>query len=250
MRRSLTLAAAVLAALTVAGPSYGQTVDEIVAKNLKAKGGAEKWKSVSSVRMTGRITLQGKELPMTLQGKELPMIVYAKRPNMSRQEFTIQDRKIVQAFDGTTPWMINPMMGDTPQEIPGPQADLARSDADFDGALMDYKAKGHVVELVGKEKVGTADVYHLKITKKGGHVQDIYLDTESGIELKTTTEMPGGGMKRTLETEMSDYKAIDGIMIPHTIKQSLNGMPVAQMTIEKVEFNAPLDDALFRMPKK
>lgn len=241
MRRSLTLAAAVLAALTVAVPSYGQTVDEIVAKNLKAKGGAEKWKSVSSVRMTGRITLQG---------KELPMVVYAKRPNMSRQEFTIQDRKIVQAFDGATPWMINPMTGDTPQEIPGPQADLARSDADFDGALMDYKAKGHVVELVGKEKVGTADVYHLKITKKGGHVQDIYLDAESGIELKTTTEMPGGGMKQTLETEMSDYKAIDGIMIPHTIKQSLNGMPVAQMTIEKVEFNAPLDDALFRMPKK
>jgi hypothetical protein len=39
-------------------------------------------------------------------------------------------------------------------------------------------------------------------------------------------------------------------MIPHTMKQSVNGTPVAQMTVEKIEFNAPIEDAIFRMPAK
>jgi outer membrane lipoprotein-sorting protein len=243
MRRSLSLAAAVIAALVL--PLAAQappSIDEIVAKNLKAKGGAEKWKSVSSVRMTGKVSLHGMDLPMS---------VSAKRPNLSRQEITIQDKKLVQAFDGTTPWMINPMMGsDAAQELTGPQADMMKSDADFDGALMDYKEKGHKVEFVGKEKLDSTDVYHLKITKKGGNIQHYFLDAESGIELKTTAEMDQGGTKQNIETELSNYQAVDGIMIPHTVKQLVNGNPIVTMTIEKVEFNPTLDDSLFKMPAK
>lgn len=243
MRRSLSLAAAVIAVLVL--PLAAQappSIDEIVAKNLKAKGGADKWKSVSAVRMTGKVSLQGMDLPMS---------VSAKRPNLSRQEITIQDKKIVQAFDGTTPWMINPMMGsDAPQEITGPQAEMMKSDADFDGALVDYKEKGHKVELVGKEKLDATDVYHLKITKKTGNVQHYYLDAESGIELKTSSEMDMGGTKQNIETELSNYQSVEGIMIPHTVKQSINGTQMVTMTIEKVEFNPTLEDALFKMPAK
>jgi outer membrane lipoprotein-sorting protein len=147
--------------------------------------------------------------------------------------------------------MINPMMGaDAAQEITGPQGDMMKSDADFDGALMDYKAKGHAVELVGKEKLDGKDVYHLKVTRKSGNIQHFYIDTDSGIELKTTAEIDAGGQKQNIETEMSNYQSVDGVMIPHTIKQLLNGAPIVSMTIEKVEINAPIDDALFKMPKK
>ena len=67
---------------------------------------------------------------------------------------------------------------------------MMRNSADFDGALIDYKSKGHTVELVGKEKLRRrADVYHLKVTMKDGHVQHYYLDAESGIELKTTSRV-------------------------------------------------------------
>jgi outer membrane lipoprotein-sorting protein len=143
------------------------------------------------------------------------------------------------------------MMGsDAAQELTGPQADMMKSDADFDGALMDYKEKGHKVEFVGKEKLDSTDVYHLKITKKGGNIQHYFLDAESGIELKTTAEMDQGGTKQNIETELSNYQAVDGIMIPHTVKQLVNGNPIVTMTIEKVEFNPTLDDSLFKMPAK
>ena len=240
MLRSISSAITVSAVLALTTPSYGQTVDEIVAKNIKAKGGAEKWKSISSVRMTGTFSAQGMEMPMT---------VYAKRPNLSRQDITLKGMKVVQAFDGVTPWMMPPG-SDVPQEIKGPQADAMRSGADFDGPLMDYAAKGHKLELVGKEKLGSSEVYHLKLTKKDGNIEHYFLDVDSGMEVKRTAEMEAGGMKQSVETELSNFKSIDGIMIPHIMKQSMNGSPVAQMTVEKIEFNAPIDDALFKMPGK
>lgn len=241
--RRLSRAAFILVVLSAAAAAHAQTVDEIVAKNLQAKGGAEKWKAVNTVKMTGKITMQGMDLPLT---------VYAKRPNYNRQEIVLQDKQLVQAFDGTTAWLLNPMMGsEVPQELPGPAAEMMRNSADFDGALIDYKSKGHTVELVGKEKMDATEVYHLKVTMKNGHIQHYYLDAGSGIELKTTADVDlGTGSKQPLETEMSNYQPVNGIMIPHTVKQMLNGKPVVQMTIDKVEFNSAIDDALFKMPKK
>jgi outer membrane lipoprotein-sorting protein len=238
--RSLMLPVVCLAALTLALPVYGQTAEEIVARNLEAKGGAEKWKSISSVRMTGKLSAQGREVPMT---------VYTKRPNLMRQDIVTPAGKAVQAFDGVTPWVLAPG-ADAAREITGPQGDAARSGAEFDGPLVDYAAKGHKVEFVAKEKLGPSEVYHLKLTRKDGAVEHYYMDVETSLEVKRATEVDAGGVKRTLESELSDYKVVDGLKIPHTLKQSVNGSPVMQMTIEKIELNAPIDDALFRMPKK
>ena len=236
--------------MTVAG-AYAQapeaaplpTVDDIIAKNLQAKGGAAKWQSMKSVKMTGKMTAQGTEMPLT---------VYAMRPNFNRQEITMAAGKAIQAFDGTTAWVVNPMLGiETPQAVPGPAAELAKNSADFDGALINYKAKGNDIELVGKEQLEGKDVYHLKVTTKGGPVQHYLLDADSGIELRMSAEVElGGGQKQTLTTAMSNYKQVDGIMIPHTVTQTAGGRTLLQWTITTVEFNAVPDDSIFRLPKK
>ena len=236
--------------MTVAG-AYAQapeaarlpTVDDIIAKNLQAKGGAAKWQSMKSVKMTGKMTAQGIAMPLT---------VYAMRPNFNRQEITMAAGKAIQAFDGTTAWLVNPMLGiETPQVVPGPAAELAKNSADFDGALINYKAKGNDIELVGKEQLEGKDVYHLKVTTKGGPVQHYLLDADSGIELRMSTEIElGSGQKQTLTTAMSNYKQVDGIMIPHTVTQTAGGRTLLQWTITTVEFNAVPDDSFFRLPKK
>jgi outer membrane lipoprotein-sorting protein len=239
--RSTTLAVALAGLLAVVCPvAQAQTADEIIAKNLQAKGGAEKWRAISSVKMTGKLTAQGRDVPMT---------VYSKRPNLMRQDITTSVGTAVQAFDGVTPWMIPPG-AEMAREVTGPQAEAARAGSDFDGPLLDYAIKGHKVELVGKEKVGTADAYHLKLTKKDGSVEHYFMDAESGLEIRRSAETTTAGMKQALESELSNYKSVDGMMVPHTIKQSVNGAPVMEMTLEKVEFNTPMDNALFRMPKK
>ena len=219
------------------------TVDEIIAKNLQAKGGAEKWQSVKSVKMTGKMTAQGSEMPLT---------VYAMRPNFNRQEITLPAGKAIQAFDGTTAWVVNPMLGiETPQVVPGPAAEFTKQSADFDGALINYKDKGNVIELVGKEQLDGKDVYHLKVTVKGGPLQHYLVDANSGLELRTSTEIElGDGKKQSLTSAMSNYKAVNGIMIPHTVTQTAGERQLLQWTITSVEFNAVPDDSIFRLPKK
>ena len=121
------------------------TVDEIVARNLAAKGGAEKLRAVTSVKMTVRV--KG-------AGGVMRSVSWAKRPNMMRRENTTDGQTFVLGFDGKTVWAINPLTGTRAREITGPQADMTRQDAgDFDSVLLDYKDKGHTVELVGTEAV-------------------------------------------------------------------------------------------------
>lgn len=238
--RSKTLVALLVGVLLPAIPTFAQTADEIVANNLKAKGGVEKLKSISSVKMTGKMSAQGREMAMT---------VYSKRPNLLRQDIKLPVGSVVQAFDGTTAWVIPPGE-DAPREVTGPQAEGARKNADFDSPLLDYAAKGHKVELVGKEKAGGAEVYHLRLLKKDGAVEHYYINTSTNLEVKRTAEVDAGGGTQLLESELADYKSVDGMMVPHTIKQSMGGMPVSQMTIESIVFNGPMDDTLFKMPGK
>jgi outer membrane lipoprotein-sorting protein len=253
MRKARQLATlAAVALLTLPFPVAAQSVpsvDELIARNLKARGGEHKLRALQSMRITGKVAVQGMELPMT---------VSAKRPNLMRQEMQIQDKKVVTAFDGDKAWMINPMMGaEAPQEVPGPQGDMTRDQADFDGPFIDYKTKGHTIELVkgeapdGSEKLADGTkVYHLKITRKNGRVQDIYLDAESGIEVRTATEMAQGGQTFKIETELADYRPEDGILVPHTVRNMMNGQAMLTMSVDKIEFNVPMEDALFKMPAK
>lgn len=247
MRKVLHLAATAAVALLSVTPAAAQSVDDLIAKNLKARGGEAKLRALTTMRITGKVSVQG---------MELPMVVTAKRPNMMRQEMQIQDKKVVTAFDGEKAWMINPMMGaEAPQEIQGPQGDMTREQSDFDGPLMDYKSKGSTVELVkgdaadGTEKLADGSkVYRLKVTRKGGRIQHIFLDAESGIEVKTTNQLEQGGQSFNIETELADYRPEDGVMVPHSVRNIMNGQPLMQMTVDKVEFNFPVEDTLFKMP--
>jgi outer membrane lipoprotein-sorting protein len=245
MRRSLCFAVAFAAAAVLPLHSASaQTLDDIVAMNLKSKGGLEKIRATQTVRMTGLIVARdpmGEELKAT-------MTILAKRPNLMRRETTINGEQVVAAFDGKSFWMGRGTM--PPQEVPGPQAAYALQDAEFDSVFVDYKEKGHKIDLVGKETLAGKPVYHLKVTKKSGPVQDFYLDAATGLERKISVRVEAPSRDSvTFVTEMSDYRDVDGRQIPFKTQQLQNNIVTSTVTIEKVEFNVPAEDALFRMPK-
>jgi outer membrane lipoprotein-sorting protein len=245
MRRSLFPIAALAAAIVLApGAAHAQTLDDIIALNLKSKGGIDKIKATTSVRMTGQIAATD---PSGEQRKGT-MTMLAKRPNLMRREAVVGGQKMVNAFDGTSLWMS--VGGMPPQEAPGPQAAYAKQDAEFDSVFVDYKDKGHKIELMGKEKVGGADAYRIRVTKKGGPPQDYYLDAATGLEKKISISLNQGGAAMTIVTELSDYREVEGRMVPFSIRQLVNGTPTASTTIDKVEFNVPVDDSAFKMPSK
>ena len=240
MLRRMLLGIAVLALL--APLAHAQTVDEVIAKHVQARGGLEKLKAVKSVRMTGKM--------MMGPGMEAPVVLEMSRPNKMRMEFTVQGMTGVQAFDGKTAWIVMPFTGKKdPEVVPAEDSKDFEDQADMDGPLVDYKAKGHQVELVGKEPVEGTDAYKLKLTLKTGNVQYLYIDAENYLEIKTESKRKVRGTEMELEGTPGDYKAVEGIMFPFSIENGAKGSPQKnKLTIDKIELNPAVDESHFAMP--
>ena len=233
----LVIALAVLTPFLLA-----QSVDEIIAKNVQARGGAEKLKGVQTIKSTATMSMG--------PGMEAPGVLIQKRPTFARLEFTVQGLTAVQAYDGKNAWQIMPFMGKKdPELMSADEAKETEEMADLDGPLVDYKSKGHQVELQGKEKIEGTDAYKLKVTLKNGDVQTIYIDSDSFLEIKEVTKRTIRGTEQEIESAIGDYKAVNGIMFPFAVESSVKGSDQKQkLTITNVELNVPADDAMFKMP--
>lgn len=243
MRSWFRIVGAALVCTLAAGLAAAQTpsVDELVAKHLAARGGLEKLQSVSTMRLQGTMNIQGMDMPLT---------VLSKRPNKMRQEMTMQGQTVIQAYDGQTVWAINPMMGSTsPQAIQGPPADAVKSQSLFDGPLVGYKDRGDTLEVVGPADVAGARTWKLKLTRQDGKAMHIYLDADSGLEKQWSATMEQGGMTMEIDTIMSDHQPVDGIQVARTMRTLVGGQAMGALTVSSVEFNVPIDDAVFSMPK-
>lgn len=245
MRRPFQLAGIAAALLWCSGLAQAQTVDDIVAANIKSKGGVDKIKTTNTVRMTGSVVARD------MNGRDLAgsLTMVAKRPNLMRRDATVNGQQITSAFDGTSLWMA---MGTMPaQELPGTQGAYARQDAEFDSVFVDYKEKGFTIELVGKEKLDGSDVYHLKVARKGGPPREFFLDAVTGLEKKIVVSVQSpDGSPMTSVTEFSDYRTVDGCLVPFVLKQRQNGTLISTTTLDKIEFNVAVEDSYFKMPAK
>jgi outer membrane lipoprotein-sorting protein len=236
-RRTLN---AVLAVAALAAPASAQTVDEVVAKSFAARGGLAKLRAVQTIRMTGR---------MSVGADDLAMVVEMKRPNKIRVDTSGRGRNAVQAYDGRTAWGIAPMGTGRPEVLPGEMAKAIAEQADIDGPLVDYEAKGYRVELVGKERVDGRSAFQLKVTRKNGNVEYYFLDARSYLPLRVEGRRTVRNSEIEGEGTMGDYKEVGGFLWPHRLENGAKGMPDKQvLTIEKIEINPPIDDARFEVP--
>ena len=223
-----------------------QTADEIIKKNFDAKGGLKKLRSMKTIKLTGLLSMP----PMNIW--DAPITVIAKRPNLVRMDIEVMGMTVVRAFDGETAWQIMPTeMGDLETgEMPESDAEEMKRESDFDGYLIDYKKKGHKVELIGKEDMEGTEVYNLKVTLKDGYVVNYYFDTKSFLELKSVAKTSFQGQDMEGETFYSDYKEVAGILFSHSVEMKLDGETSQQVVFEGIELNIDVEDDFFKMPAK
>jgi len=222
--------------------AWAQSADEVIEKHIKATGGLEKMKAVSSEKMTGKM----KAGPM-----EAPFTVTKKRPGAFRLDFTIQGMTGTQAYDGSTGWMVMPFLGKKdPEKMPEDMLKDFRDEADFDGPLVDYKAKGNKVEYIGKEDVQGTAAYKLKVTTKEGNETMLFVDADSYLIIRSESKRKIQGQEIEAETTFGDYKEVSGLLFPFSIENRMKGKDgMESFLIEKVELNpASVDMAYFTMP--
>jgi outer membrane lipoprotein-sorting protein len=237
----LAVAAGVLLSL----PAAAQTVDEIIAKNIEARGGKDKIAAVQSARVAGKMSMGPMEAPFTMEWKA---------PNRIRMEFTVQGKVGVRAFDGTTAWAHMPFMGKAdPEKMPEDERASMEQEADFvAGPLMDYQAKGHQVRLVGKRDVEGTEAYDIEITLKNGDVEHELIDAESYLQIKQETRRKQGDQELEIETSVGNYKQVNGLMLPFSLESHLKGAPPGAggqtITIDSYELGPTIEDGRFAFP--
>jgi hypothetical protein len=241
MRKTLMLATALLVAVSATAADL--TVDEILAKNLEAKGGAGKIKALQSVSFTGSMRMGAMEFPLT---------IVKKRPEMTRIEFTVQGVTGIQAYDGRTGWMVMPFMGQKdPETMPADMLSSIREQADFDGQYIDYAKKGHKVELLGMAQVDDRPAYKLKLTTRDGVETIISIDAETFLEVRMEGKRTVQGRELEAETKLGNYQEVGGLRFPFSIEMKAKGAPGGQsISITKAELNPTLANEVFKMPAK
>jgi hypothetical protein len=218
-----------------------QTADEIIEKYLTAIGGADNWKKLESMQQTGTAVAQGMNIPFTMS---------AMRPNLSKVELEIQGMKMVQqCYDGTVGWSLNPFNGGntatkmTDEEV----QEVAKEN--FEDDFIDFKTKGHTAELQGTEEIEGSKCFKLSLKRKVGDEKVYYFDTETYVPVMIRSFSTSGPMKgMAIETFMSDYKDVSGLMIAHSMEQKIQGQSAAVIKAEKIELNAKLDKSIFAFP--
>jgi outer membrane lipoprotein-sorting protein len=244
LRRFFVLAVLCVTFLPTAVPARQSalpSLDEIIQKSIDARGGLEKIRALQSVRFSGKLTVQGFDIPTTMT---------VKRPGSVKMESTFQGTSVIQAYDGTTGWMVNPFAGATsPKQMTGAELDDVKGNADLDGSLVDYKAKGYSVELVGKEDFNGSSVYKLKITKRPGSEEFAYLDATTFLQVRATAKQVQQGRSVDVDTTLGDYKPVNGVLFPFKIETKADGTVIV-IVLDKSEANIPIDDAIFKFPGK
>ena len=300
LRKSLglSISLAVSASLAVAAdgnPSVAKlSAAEIVAKNVAARGGLDAWRAVKTLTLSGKVGAGGNQRPslqVPAQGPSanapaetsvvighgrrraelptrpveevrLPFVMELERPHKMRFELEFGGKTAVQVFDGVNGWKFRPFLNRkdvepyTPEELK-----IASMQADLDGPLVDYAAKGSKVEFVAIDKVENRDTYKLKLTTKDGSALHVWIDASTFLEAKMEGQPRRlDGTDHPVEVYFRDFRPVSGLRIPFVVETKV--LPVARtvegfrdppvppesMVLDSVVVNPKLDEALFTKP--
>lgn len=241
MKRYLYIPAVVfgLAAVGLAQPAADlPTVDRILAKSVQALGGKTAIEKNTSRVMKGTIEV-------VTFGASGPCEIYSKAPNkqLTRSDFEGYGQ-VLQGYDGKTAWAKNP--DSDLRELSGVELDQVRRNADFYGALH-AKAEYAKMSVVGKDKVGDREAYIIEAQPAQGGAEKLSFDTQTGLLIRLELPAAESGGQATVFLE--DYKEVDGVKIPHTIRRETAEMKLA-IKIAQVQHNVEIDDAKFAKPAK
>jgi hypothetical protein len=217
--------------------------DELIVKNVLARGGPAKVAAINTLRMRGTARMTG--------GMTGEVLVEMARSGQIRTEITLQGMTAIQTYDGKRGWSLSPFLGQTePQPLTGADLDALKAQNDFGGVLIDYEAKGAKIEFVADEDVEGTPAHKLRVTRKNGDTLLVYLDATDFLEFKTSADVAVGGQNVRMDTMIGDYKTSGGVLFAHSVVQTPAGQPGGgtAYTMQSVEVNPTLSAARFSVP--
>jgi outer membrane lipoprotein-sorting protein len=215
----------------------------VVEAHLAARGGKEKLRALRAIRETGTMTAS--------DGRVAKVVREIKRPNLFRLEFTYEGTKSVFAYDGSAGWQVAPLFGRFEPEAMPPDANAAAVEqGDIESYLVDWREKGHTVELVGRVPLPSGEADQLKVVLAGGRNRHDYVDVATRQIVRSDVTRTIDGRPVAIEFTFSDFREVGGITFPHAVESHLKDRPqTLRIVVRRIELDPQLDDARFRMPE-
>ncbi|RIV17562.1 DUF4292 domain-containing protein [Fibrisoma montanum] len=233
---------ALFAFVAIPAATFAQTADDVLTKHIAALGGQDKINAVKTAQY---------EQTMSVMGQELTAKTAVVVGKSSRSDLSIMGQQITNVVDGDKGWAVNPMMGGTtPKEMTPEEVKLSKANSQILGTQLAYlKQNKYPYELVGKEKRNDKDVFNIKVSQPEG-TYNYYIDANTYQLLGSKALINAQGQQAEAIATYSDFKQVDGLTVPFTAEISSANLPapvVAKMT--KLTLNAPIDPAIFALPK-
>jgi hypothetical protein len=237
------ISGALTASVVFAQDNNQPTVDELIAKNIEAKGGATALHNLQTLRLSGKMLVRQGQL-------ELAFLQIRKPPDEVRDEASVQGMTQIEASDGKEGWKVSPFFGrKDPERRSADDVKALVEDTEIGGPLADWQAKGSTVEYLGTEDVDGTPAHKLKVVRKNGDVSFVYLDPDHFLEIRIVTQRMRHGAHEEVETDLGDYEKAGGVFVPTSIEFGAKGAADKQrIIIDKVEANVPVDDTIFHFP--
>ncbi len=233
------------ALMIMAAPgAFAYTAAELAAKNVAAKGGIDKLNAIQSLRLSGKLLLNGGTL-------EVGYTMLVRRPSEIRYEAQLQGLTRVQAYDGEQAWQINPFQGrKDPEKLSADDAKaLGEAAADFTGALVDYQAKGYKLDYLGTEDIEGTEAHKLRVSRPNGDVAYVYLDPDYFLEIRIVNRRIEHGVPNETITDYGDYEKVNGVFLPFALESYEKGSSDREkLQIDKAQANVTADKSLFEFP--
>lgn len=238
-----------LAGAVVADPGQEPselTAEQIVEKNIAARGGLDAWRKVQTMVWAGHMETSGSPVA------RVPFVLQQKRPNKTRFELNAMGDRTLRVFDGRRGWKVRPgrdgraeVQAFTPQE-----QRFARSETVIDDPLFGYESRRIAVDLDGVDQVDGHKAYRLIVRTPSGERHNVWVDAQTFLDVKRDrTSYNEAGVPATFEVHFRDYRTVEGLQIPGAIETGVgSGQGTEKLVIEKVALNPPLDDRLFARP--
>lgn len=221
---------------------HGRGVDALIARNVAARGGADAWRNVSSLQLSGQMDLG--------QGMHVPYVTVQERPGKMCLEFLFDGETAIQCVDGKAGWKLLPFLGRrAPESMTEEELSQMAGTAAIDGLLFDSDQRGHKIKLLGKEEFDGRVVQKLEVTLPGGELRWVYIDDESALEVKLQATRMVSGKERRVETIYDQWRETDGLLIARRQETRTEGMPESQfLSVDAVRIDPQLEDSYFVMP--
>lgn len=255
------------------------TAVQIIEKNVAARGGLAAWRGLQTLSLSGKMEVGSGDSTVRSEnfvrtdtpaarkkppvappiGKaaeppkqvQLPFTLEVMRPRKSRLELIFAGKTAVQVYDGKEGWKLRPFLNRNDVE-PFTADELKAEDqwTGIEGPLVDYAAKGTKAELDGLERVDSRQAYKLKLTRRDGSVQHVWIDTQSFLDVKIEgTPRRMDGRLHNVYVYQRDFRPVNGLMIPFVLETGVDGYRgTHNMYIDKAEVNPKLSDARFVKP--